>query len=199
MRLEFAWNELASPCQLVRRDPPIDLRQHDWGAVAAAEQSRRWEEWLAEDRRRGFDLNSAPLWRLNLFRLGPDRWKLVWTHQHLLLDGWSLPLVFQDVRQSYGEALEVARRRSVEKARRPGPRATFRDYLSWLAKGSEGSPEAFWRSYLSGYRSPPALTIGQPPAAVRARSLEQSSVKKRMSVCASVALRRFAQTLEITL
>ena len=46
----------------------------------------RLAEFLVADRRAGLRLDAAPLWRLTLFLLGPDRQQLVFTYHHALLD-----------------------------------------------------------------------------------------------------------------
>ena len=54
-----------------------------------------WDEYVKEDFARGFDLNS------NLSRIavlaGTDHHQLVWTHHHLILDGWSLGVFSQEI------------------------------------------------------------------------------------------------------
>jgi hypothetical protein len=45
------------------------------------------ERHLAEDRRRGFDLRTAPLSRAALFRTAARQYEFVWTFHHILLDG----------------------------------------------------------------------------------------------------------------
>ena len=53
------------------------------------------------DRAEGFDLGRAPLMRLALFRTADEEHQLVWTHHHLVVDGWSLSLLFRDVLAGY--------------------------------------------------------------------------------------------------
>lgn len=43
------------------------------------------------------ELSKAPLMRLALFRLADDAYQFTWTHHHILLDGWSLPILFKEV------------------------------------------------------------------------------------------------------
>ena len=159
LRLEFAWEELAVPRQIVRREVEVPLESLDWSGFAAEEQARHWTDWLAADRRRGFALDAAPLWRVTLFKFGAGRWRLVWSHHHLLLDGWSLPIVFRDVLAAYaapGMPLPAA--------------PSYRSYLAWLAQREPLAAEGFWRGYLAGYRPPPALvliSISFGPSSVR--------------------------------
>ena len=46
-------------------------------------------------------LSSAPLMRLTLIRMAADTYRLIWTHHHLLADGWSMPLLLDEVFTDY--------------------------------------------------------------------------------------------------
>jgi len=188
LRLEFAWEDLSAPRQLVRRDVSVPVECHDWSAWTEAERQARWTEWLAVDRTRGFALERAPLWRVTLFKLAPGRWRLVWTHHHLLLDGWSLPLVFRDLLAAYAGR---------DSTLPPAP--SYRDFLAWLGGRSPEAAAAFWKKYLAGYTTPPALAIGPSPEGARAQSAAHRSARRALSAAATAALKQFAQRHELTL
>ena len=77
------------------------------------EQQRLLAHLLDSERARGFDLDQAPLLRLTLLRTGEHTYGFIWSFHHLLLDGWSLPLVLREVFTLYeglrtGQAVELA-------------------------------------------------------------------------------------------
>src|SRR6202008_776325 len=79
---------------------------------------------LAQDRAERFDLSCAPLMRFALIRLAADRHVLVLTHHHLLMDGWSLPVLVRELLTLYehkGDGTGLGRV------------TPYRDYLAWLA------------------------------------------------------------------
>ena len=188
LRLEFVWEEMAAPRQIVRREIDVPLELLDWSGDVAAEQGRRWIDWLAADRRRGFALDAAPLWRVTLFKFGAGRWRLVWSHHHLLLDGWSLPIVFRDVLAAYATPAATL-----------PPAPSYRGYLAWLAQREPAAAEGYWRGYLAGYHPPPALAIGRAPTGARTSSPVHRPVHAALSPDQTSALKRFAQRCEITL
>src|SRR5581483_9290467 len=75
------------------------------------------------------------------------------THHHLLLDGWSLTIILQEVTSAY-ETLH-ARREPHFQNRRP-----YRDYIGWLHRQNLTEAETFWRHYLQGFTSPTPLMLG---------------------------------------
>ncbi|HTQ80630.1 MAG TPA: condensation domain-containing protein, partial [Thermoanaerobaculia bacterium] len=155
LRTAFAWRALDRPLQRVVPGTPIVVDHRDWQALGAEEQQDRLAELLAEDRQTGFDLSSAPLHRLVLVTMGKGRQRLIWTHHHAILDGWSLPILFGEVFGSYAAA------RRGELPRQPETRLDFRDYIAWLEGQDQQAAESFWRRELAGFTSPTALDVGR--------------------------------------
>ncbi|TWP48426.1 amino acid adenylation domain-containing protein [Lentzea tibetensis] len=97
----------------------------------------------AEERGR-FDMTSPPLLR---FLLAGDR--LVITHHHILLDGWSTPVLLDELLAHYaGTDL-------------PEPPA-YRDYLRWLGKQDRAAAERAWAGLLDGVDEP--TLVAEPGA-----------------------------------
>ncbi|MFF5289525.1 non-ribosomal peptide synthetase [Paractinoplanes globisporus] len=107
-------------------------------------------KFLDDDLATRFEPATAPLLRMALVSLGPDDHRLVVTHHHLLLDGWSVPLLLDELFALYrGDALP--------------PPADFRTYLAWTAEQDRTAAAEAWRSALAGLDGPTRLA-GHPPA-----------------------------------
>src|SRR5207249_7149639 len=85
----------------------------------------RFAALLAEDRARGFDFAAPPLMRLHLMRVADAEWRLIWNSHHILFDGWSLPVLLDEVLAAYAAL-------SRSEAPRLAPVRPFRDYIGWL-------------------------------------------------------------------
>ncbi len=155
LRTAFVWRKIEQPVQVVQRQVRLPFKLEDWSALGPARQEQALAEYLAADRMRPFDLTKAPLMRLALIRTAPDEHRLVWTHHHILLDGWSLPIVVNDFLQCY-EALLQGREPAL-----PEPRP-YRDYINWLSRQDLSQAEQFWRGYLDGWASPTPLGFDGP-------------------------------------
>jgi non-ribosomal peptide synthetase component F len=114
----------------------------------------RLEAYREANRARGFALDRAPLMRVALIRTGAREWELLWTHHHLLLDGWSGPRVWADLMAAY-DALAAGRTPSLPEPPR------FRDYVAWLERQDPGAAERFWRGALAGFDEPTPLPAGR--------------------------------------
>jgi amino acid adenylation domain-containing protein len=197
LRTAFDWESMDEPVQVVLGDPPLPFEHLDWSGLDAGEQRRRLQQTLAADRGRGFDLAVAPLVRLALIRLGERRFRFLWSHHHLILDGWSMPLLFHELFRLY-EA-EIAGR----PAALPPPPRPYRDYIAWLKRQDAAAAEAFWRRELAGFTAPTPLACGRPmPAAAAAAVGARAPYEERelrLSTAETAALQELAQRYRVTL
>src|SRR5918996_1496914 len=104
LRTLVVWQHRKKPLQVVRKRVDLSWVEEDWRGLSPHEQQARLEAFLEADRGRGFVLGQAPLMRCALLRMDEQRYYFVWSFHHLLLDGWSLPLVLKEV-LAYHEAL----------------------------------------------------------------------------------------------
>jgi nocardicin nonribosomal peptide synthetase NocA len=161
-RTSFRWELLDEPLQVVHAERRLPWRRHDWGAEPAGVVDTRMDALLAADRADGFDLSQAPLARLHWVVLPGGERRVVWSHHHIILDGWSLPLVLRTVGEAYGA---LTRGEPVRIPEAP----SYAAYVGWMRSRAEGAATAFWQAYLSGIREPALLVARRAGAsAVRA-------------------------------
>jgi hypothetical protein len=160
LRTRFRWEGLASPQQEVEDAIATPFEVHDLRSLPASAQEARLSTFLSEDRRRGFDLAVAPLWRVTLFRLGEAEYRMVWTYCHAILDGCYAEVL----REVF--AVYEARRRGEEARLEERPR--YRDHVLWLEghlKATADDAARFWRARLAGFTTPTDLEAIQLPRA----------------------------------
>ncbi len=144
LRTAFLWQDLEEPLQIVGRHATAQVTFLDWRERVSAHYQEDLDTWLEADRSQGFSLSSPPLMRLTLIQQPDVSYRFIWTYHHLLLDGWSWPLVLQEVFAFY-EALVQGQELSLPKAR------PYRDYIAWLQQQDLHQAEAFWRQMLAGF------------------------------------------------
>src|SRR5579885_1840844 len=164
-RTAFVWKNTDKPLQVVGRRAELPFETVDWRGLTAVEQDARFDAYLAEDRRRGFQLNKAPLLRVALFCTGDETYKFLLSHHHILMDGLSTSLVFKEAFAHYS-AIREGREPELE------PTRPFKDYIAWLQKQDPAAAEAFWRESLKGFKSPTPLVVDRVPG--RELSVEES-------------------------
>src|SRR5262249_40813805 len=156
LRTHLRWEDLDEPVQQVQTQVELPWEEQDWRGSAGSGRDQDLAEFLGADRRRGFELTRAPLFRLTLLRHGEDEVHLVWTFHHTVLEGRSYALVAREVFAFY-EAFHQGDQLSL-----PLPRP-YRDYIDWLQLQDFSKSEAFWRETLEGFVAPTPLAIDGAP------------------------------------
>ncbi|MFE9002125.1 non-ribosomal peptide synthase/polyketide synthase [Streptomyces sp. NPDC007875] len=146
LRTSFQHRSSAQPVQLVIREVPVPWAEHDLGGLTEEERAAEVARLTEEDRTRRFDLARPPLLRFTLIRLGAERCRLLFTHHHILLDGWSIPLLLSELFALYA-------RGGTNDSKLP-PVPPFRDYLVWLAGQDRPAAEQAWAEALDGLAEP---------------------------------------------
>ena len=194
LRSSFAWEELDEPVQVVERQVTMPFTVLDWRAFSSEEQTTRLNEFLEADRTAGFNLLEAPLMRVTLMQIGAERHHLVWSHHHLLMDGWSQPLLLREVFLLYeaytkGESLHLP------------PVRPFRDYIAWLQRQDTTQAEKFWREYLRGFTAATPLPLARASSQTSAKSTGHVHLERRTRLTPDVTekLARFSRSYQLTL
>ncbi|MEV0089876.1 condensation domain-containing protein, partial [Saccharopolyspora sp. NPDC050642] len=137
LRACFVHEGLSRPVQVVPRDSGIGWSEVDLSDCGEA--GHELTRLLERDRAAGFDVQRGPLLRLMLVHLGEGRSRLVVTNHHLVLDGWSLPLLVRELFALYD--------RRGDDSDLPVP-GRYRDFLAWLANRDRDAALGAWAEAL---------------------------------------------------
>jgi amino acid adenylation domain-containing protein/non-ribosomal peptide synthase protein (TIGR01720 family) len=185
LRASFILRDLPQPLQRIHKQIHLPFICEDWSVFKASEVASKWENLLETDRKKGFDLEKAPLMRLTLVQTEAQKWRFLWTHHHLLLDGWSLPLIFRDVITFYQACISQTRPNVKQ------PQA-YSDFITWLNQQEATATELFWRGELKGLQSTASLGL-------KSSHLPYQTLQTTLSRETCNRLQTFARTNQITL
>ena len=180
------------PMQVVLRSAKLALARLDWQMRPAPEQQAGLATLMMQERLRGFDLKTPPLMRVTLVHLAPQRWRMLWTYHHIILDGWSEPIVLDSVFRAYDAMLG-------KQDLAPMSGARYRDFVAWAEMQDKAAAEHFWREQLAGFTAPvsikdhsPAI---QPPSGLEA---SHGTVERLLSRPSSTRLDEVARRNHLT-
>ncbi|MCW2914516.1 MAG: amino acid adenylation domain protein [Actinomycetia bacterium] len=172
LRAAFWHEDLSQPVQVIPRT--VELPWEEIDLTSAADPEDEAARIIARERAHTFDLTSPPLLRWTLIGLPAQRYKLVFTNHHILLDGWSTPVLATELFALYIQGGDDAGL----------PRATpYKSYLAWLTGQNRAAAQQAWRRALDGVDEPtlvaPEATDGtlSPPRAARAELSQELSTK----------------------
>jgi amino acid adenylation domain-containing protein/non-ribosomal peptide synthase protein (TIGR01720 family) len=192
LRTSFLWDDPGAPLQIVHRNVSLACQEEDWRGLSESEQHERLEIVVKKDRQQGFDLSKAPLMRLAVIRMAEDAYQVVWSHHHLLLDGWSLSLILKQVFAFYhgfcrGEHLQLK------------PNRPYCDYIAWLQQQDLSAAEMFWREKLKGFRAPTTLAIDRAAHRVSGEENVYGEREIRLTAETTLRLQSLARNHQLTL
>ncbi|MEP3121024.1 MAG: amino acid adenylation domain-containing protein [Nisaea sp.] len=160
------WLDGGEPLQFVRRDVTLPWRDLDWRDLKEEEQTEALERLLAEERGAGFELTRPPLLCCLLIRLKEDNWQFVLGFHHMLLDGWSLPILFRDLMLFYAS-------RSTDLP----PAVPYERYIAWLLEQDHAAARTHWRDVIEDFDAPtplPSTRTKTPDGSANAQPSEKT-------------------------
>ncbi|MFD6395762.1 amino acid adenylation domain-containing protein [Nocardia sp. NPDC060249] len=135
----------AGPRQIVLDHAEIAFREIDLAVTGNGQSPTDPGAIAAADAAAGFDLSAPPLLRLTLIRLDAGSFRLLVTNHHVILDGWSMPLLMRELLDYYGSPAHIDA---------AGPAPSYRDYLSWLGRQDSAASKAAWAQAFSDVEAP---------------------------------------------
>ncbi|MFK8850691.1 amino acid adenylation domain-containing protein [Streptomyces sp. Ac-502] len=153
LRASFRRSASGVAVQVVARDVPLPWQEADVSHLPEDEAATAAAELAAREHRGRIDLATAPLWRLLLIRLGVERHHLVVLTHHVLMDGWSLPVLVTELSAAYAAGGDDPR---------PGPVTSYREYLAWLARQDKEAAREAWRAEFHGAGEPTLVAPTAP-------------------------------------
>ncbi|ORA28632.1 non-ribosomal peptide synthetase, partial [Mycobacterium branderi] len=170
------------PVQIILAEPAVPWRYLELDGGDVEEQI---QQLCAAERAAVCDLGYEPAFRVALIRIGPDRHRFVLTNHHIVLDGWSLPILLRDIFAGYsGQPLPAA--------------TSYRKFVTWLADRDLDAARTAWREALAGFDTP---TLFAPPdrLSLGARSVESFWVSAQTTAAVTELARSSHTTVNTVL
>ncbi|WP_306770306.1 non-ribosomal peptide synthetase [Microbacterium sp. 18062] len=143
--------------------------------------------FLAAERQEPFDFEAPPLIRFTLLQRSAEAWTLVMTFAHILLDGWSMNAVLEEVFAVYEDPGYAARVRP----------ASFRSYLDWLDEQDLAAAHGAWDRYLADLSGP---TLLWPEGGdLGDHQVETGEIHRDLSASEAAAVHEAAQSAGVTI
>jgi amino acid adenylation domain-containing protein len=144
LRTSFHWEKLNKPAQTVLRNHTVQLAYHDLSMIEeSAGKKRLVEKIKQEDRDKKFDLREVPF-RVILCKILENRYCMIISYHHILMDGWSTGIILKEFIQAYDALCKGVYWPGQQ--RKP----SFKEFIDWHRKRNRDKEKSFWQNYLQG-------------------------------------------------
>ena len=183
LRTSFSADYGGQLLQIVKKQVPSGFF-HQKIPANIGESINSWvDQMKVQDREQGFNLENGSQMRLTVLELGNDEYVFIWSHHHILMDGWCSSILINDfyrILQSVNNNLKTVL----------PPAKPYSAYINWLGRVDEDESLAYWRDYLSGYNSVVKVpfetmdsTEDQYEEGIQTIEFKESSHEKIINLC----------------
>ncbi|MBN4926179.1 amino acid adenylation domain-containing protein, partial [Hoyosella rhizosphaerae] len=148
LRVAFAYTTNGQPIQTVLNEISLPWQHTDLSGLPLAQAREQGAEIQQQDQHQPFNFADAPLMRMHLVTIAEGEYQLLFTNHHILLDGWSMPILIKELLTLYATRGDATYLPSV----RP-----YKDFLSWIAQQDTQAAKQAWESAFAGVDEPTAI------------------------------------------
>ena len=156
-RTIFVYKNVPQPLQIVLKKRKIDFSFQDISTLSKEKQDIHWKNYQEKDKQFPFGLSKDVLMRLAVFKLNDTSFNITWSLHHILLDGWSAGIIYQEMLNIYNSLIQ-------DKPLKLPKAIPFSKYIRWLKKQDTKAAKNYWKNYLIDYQqliSIPRTTVDQ--------------------------------------
>ena len=194
LRTTFA-AEGGQPVQIIHESFSLPLGLIDLRHLPASEREAQAKAAAREEAQRPFDMEQGPLLRVQLLRLTENEQVLLLTMHHIISDGWSMEIFFDELTKIYTAELKG------EEAKLNELSVQYADYAVWQREWLQGEvleqELGYWRQQLQGAPSVLELPLDRPRPAVQ--SYRGNRLELRLSAIQTKALKELSRRHDATL
>jgi amino acid adenylation domain-containing protein len=144
LRTVFLYKKVDKPVQVVLKQREAVLETRDISHLPGEEKKPRVKQLMQQDKEKGFDLEKDIPMRVTIVKTSGREFTIIWSHHHIIMDGWCIGLVISDFFRYY-YAIKEGQAIPAETA------PPYSRYLQWLNRQDKEKGIRFWQTYLQGY------------------------------------------------
>ena len=143
-RTNFYSDFLDIPLQIVYQEKKFEFNYEDVAGTSELQRKTYVDEYIEQDKARGFDLQRDSLIRMSVLRTNHEEYRVIWSFHHILMDGWCMSLVSKEIFENYFAIRENRK-----------PQVTlltpYSQFIEWLEQQDHQGAITYWTHYLKGY------------------------------------------------
>jgi iturin family lipopeptide synthetase A len=157
----------------------VDIAVTDFSNLDPSVAEIEVANYLKQASQASFNLEEGPLFRVNLVKLEPQTHLLWFTAHHIIIDGWSIGSLLQEITTLYSAECQLT-------GCELQPTLQFRDYINWLDQQSlnpeMGGHQAYWLKQFSDTIPILDLPCDRPRPSIKTYNGARASLKLETNI-----------------
>ncbi|PNQ83109.1 non-ribosomal peptide synthetase, partial [Paenibacillus sp. F4] len=190
LRTNFITGWRDEPIQVVFRERKCEVYFEDIRSVSDEDPEKTIADFVSADKANKFDLARGSLMRVTVLRTGDESYHVIWSHHHILMDGWCMSFMIKEVFDTYFAFQE---KRTLELP----PVTSYSRYIEWLEAQDAAKASRYWSEYLAGYDQQTKLP--QEKTQLKQGAFEAAEIDVELSKELTGQIERVARQQQVTL
>lgn len=153
LRTVMYYHNTSMPLQIVLKNREPEFQVIDLMELEEQERDHVFAKVKQDDIDRGFNLEEDSVIRMTLIRISEELYKMFFTIHHIVVDGWSLSLMFCNLFQYYSQLIDGASKKELltiieEERKQTGE---YSQFIKWHGQQEKKHALKYWQEVLSGY------------------------------------------------
>ncbi|GGX16505.1 non-ribosomal peptide synthetase [Aquimarina muelleri] len=171
LRTSFISQYADSILQVVKKSVPSGFLHIEAPANIEPNNKQAWVEKMKfEDREKGFNLEESSQMRLTILDLDNEEYEFIWSHHHILMDGWCTSILINDFYRIL-QSIEKGSKHNLSKVN------PYSDYIKWLSKLDKEGTMTYWKNYLSGYNNTAKVPYAYSNSSLKEYSFNNETIE----------------------
>ncbi|MEO2256755.1 non-ribosomal peptide synthase/polyketide synthase [Paenibacillus amylolyticus] len=190
LRTNFITGWRDEPIQVVFRERNCEVYFEDIRSVRDEHPEKTIADFVSADKANKFDLAQDSLMRVTVLRTGDESYHVIWSHHHILMDGWCMSFMIKEVFDTYFAFQE---KRTLELP----PVTSYSRYIEWLEAQDVAKASGYWSEYLANYDQQTKLP--QERTQLKQHAFEMAEIDVELSKGLTGQIERVARQQQVTL
>ncbi|BFH70999.1 hypothetical protein PsJ27TS7_49990 [Paenibacillus dendritiformis] len=190
LRTNFITGWRDEPIQVVFRERKCEVYFEDIRSASDEDPAKTIAGFVSADKANKFDLARGSLMRVTVLRTGGESYHVIWSHHHILMDGWCMSFMIKEVFDTYFAFQE---KRTPELP----PVTSYSRYIEWLEAQDAAKASRYWSEYLAGYDQQTKLP--QEKTQLKQGAFEAAEFDVELSKELTGQIKRVARQQQVTL
>ena len=149
LRIRISYKQVSEPRQVVLNGKVTEFKSIDFSKEI--ERKKEFEKFVRKDVKRGFDLQEDSLIRVIIIKLSEEDYRLVVTFHHIIMDGWCLSIIMNDLFEFYEQLITGEPKASIQNSIQKN--ASYEEYVRLIHNKNKEEGLNYWNVYLEEYES----------------------------------------------